>query len=135
MILAQISDTHILARSSDRAGGRRRADDLRRCVADINRQQPDAVVHTGDIVDVAEAGAYEAGEQLLSGLGAPLLVTPGNHDSIELMKTTFGTSVATTARHLDLKGWRIVLASSFKAGAHGGHFDPETLAELDRLTD
>ncbi len=50
MIIAQISDTHILARSSDRAEGRRRADNLRRCVADINRQQPDAVVHTGDIV-------------------------------------------------------------------------------------
>ena len=39
MILAQISDTHILARSSDRAEARRRADDLRRCVADINRQR------------------------------------------------------------------------------------------------
>ncbi len=50
MIIAQISDTHILARSSDQAVGASRADNLRRCVADINRQGVDVVVHTGDSV-------------------------------------------------------------------------------------
>jgi len=38
MLIAQISDTHILAKSSDQAAGAGRAEALRRCVADINRQ-------------------------------------------------------------------------------------------------
>ena len=37
MVIAQISDTHILAKSSDQAVGAARAENLQRCIADINR--------------------------------------------------------------------------------------------------
>jgi len=89
MILAQISDTHILARSSDRAEARRRADDLRRCVADINRQQPDAVVHTGDIVQHGLPEEYDHVREILAPLRAPVYVIPGNRDERGALRAAF----------------------------------------------
>src|SRR3954466_10490844 len=47
MILAQITDTHILAKTSDDPAGASRAENLRRCVADINARGVEAVIHTG----------------------------------------------------------------------------------------
>ena len=80
MIIAQISDTHIEAKVSQGPGGAGRAHDLRRCVADINRQNVDAVIHTGDCVHQGDAGAYAHLREILSKLCAPLLVIPGNRD-------------------------------------------------------
>ena len=80
MVIAQISDTHILARSSDQAVAAPRAENLRRCVADINRQGVDVVVHTGDIVHHGLAEEYAHLGEILADLEAPLLLIPGNRD-------------------------------------------------------
>ncbi len=50
MLIAHISDTHILAPDSDHPAAEMRAACLMRAVADINVQQPDAVIFTGDTV-------------------------------------------------------------------------------------
>ena len=86
MKIAQISDTHILARDSDQPRGGRRAENLRRCVADINRQQPDAVIHTGDTVQHGLPEEYEHLRALLAPLEAPLYVIPGNRDKREALR-------------------------------------------------
>ncbi len=72
MIITQISDTHILARSSDRAVGCLRAETLRPCIADINRQRPDVVVHTGDIVQHGRPEEYAHVRAILAELEVPL---------------------------------------------------------------
>ena len=63
MIISQLTDTHVLALSSAQPLARRRAEDLRRCVADINRLKPlpDAVIHTGDVTHEGEPGGVCAG--------------------------------------------------------------------------
>ncbi len=88
MIIAQISDTHILARSSDQ--GASRAENLRHCVADINRQGVDAVIHTGDSVHQAEPDEYAHLREILAGLQAPLFLVPGNRDRREALSAAFG---------------------------------------------
>jgi 3',5'-cyclic AMP phosphodiesterase CpdA len=88
MMIAQISDTHILARSSERAEGGWRADNLRRCVADINLQQPDAVIHTGDIMQHGWPEEYEHIRELLAPLQAPIYVVPGNRDDRDVLRAT-----------------------------------------------
>ncbi len=89
MIIAQISDTHILARSSDRAVGPQRADSLRRCVADINRRRPDAVVHTGDITQHGRPEEYAHVREILAPLRAPLYLIPGNRDDRDALGAAF----------------------------------------------
>jgi 3',5'-cyclic AMP phosphodiesterase CpdA len=92
LLIAQISDTHILAPGSDHAAAELRADCLRRCIADINVQQPDAVILTGDTVQFGRADEYARLRKLLAPLKAPLYFVPGNRDD----KHTLGESFADT---------------------------------------
>jgi 3',5'-cyclic AMP phosphodiesterase CpdA len=80
MLIAQISDTHILEKSSDQAVGASRAENLRRCIADINRHGVDLVIHTGDSVQNGEAEEYAHLREILADLEAPLYLIPGNRD-------------------------------------------------------
>lgn len=89
MIIAQITDTHILARSSTDPVGAKRAENLRQCVADINRQGVDAVIHTGDSVQHGTADEYAHLAEILAELEAPLFLTPGNRDRKEGIRAAF----------------------------------------------
>lgn len=90
MLIAQISDTHILARSSDLASAQARAENLKRCVADINAQRPDIVIHTGDIVQHGQAEEYGHVREILAPLEAPFYLIPGNRDDNETLRQAFG---------------------------------------------
>ena len=59
MLIAQISDTHIVLPDSAHPKARQRSDNLRRVVADINDAQPDLVVFTGDLVHNGAPAEYE----------------------------------------------------------------------------
>ena len=89
MFLAQISDTHILAPASGHPAAQLRAECLRRCVADINEQQPDAVIFTGDTVQHGQPEEYAYLRELLAPLEAPLYLVPGNRDDKAALRTAF----------------------------------------------
>lgn len=92
MLIAQISDTHILVPSDDQPAATLRADCLRACVADINRQGPDAVIFTGDTVQHGAPEEYALLRELLAPLEAPLYIVPGNRDDKVQMRVAFGDS-------------------------------------------
>ncbi|MBT8094104.1 MAG: metallophosphoesterase [Gammaproteobacteria bacterium] len=89
MLVAQISDTHILAPDPDLPAASLRADCLRRCVADINCQEPDAVLLTGDTVQHGRADEYALLQRLLSPLAAPFFPVPGNRDDKQVLRAAF----------------------------------------------
>ncbi len=88
MFLAQISDTHLLPLKSHDPLSLQRAEHLERCVATINGlpNQPEAVVHTGDMINFGPRGSdrengYGLAFEILSRLKAPFYPTVGNRDS------------------------------------------------------
>ena len=89
MIIAQISDTHILAKSSDLEVSAGRAENLRRCIAHINRQGVDVVIHTGDSVQDGKAEEYAHLREILAELEAPFYLIPGNRDRHDALRTAF----------------------------------------------
>ena len=89
MIIAQISDTHILARSPDDTVSAVRAENLRRCIADINRQGVDVVIHTGDSVQNGKAEEYANLREITADLEAPLFLIPGNRDRHGALRAAF----------------------------------------------
>ncbi len=89
MLIAQISDTHIPANSPDAAASDPRAGELRRCVADINRQGVDVVIHTGDSTHNGTADEYAIVREILSELKAPYFLIPGNRDRRETLREAF----------------------------------------------
>jgi 3',5'-cyclic AMP phosphodiesterase CpdA len=49
--------------------------------------QPDLVVHTGDVVNDPDEGAYSLAAEVLSQLKAPVYYATGNHDDVGMMKS------------------------------------------------
>ena len=137
MVIAQISDTHILARTTDQAVGKRRADDLRRSVADINRQRPDIVVHTGDIVQHGQPEEYAHVREILAPLKVPLYLIPGNRDHRGALRAAFGDHTYLPANgdflHYTVEhhAVRLVALDSIAAGDKKGVFCERRLAWLD----
>lgn len=89
MIIAQISDTHMLRRSADNDASAGRAESLRLCVADINRQGVDLVIHTGDHAHFGAPEEYAHQRDILADLAAPLYVIPGNRDHRDNLRAAF----------------------------------------------
>jgi len=79
--LLQFTDTHLMADPEAALRGVRTQPSLQACLAHARRRHfpADLVAVTGDLVQ-DDPGAYGALELLLDGLGAPVLLVPGNHD-------------------------------------------------------
>ena len=138
MIIAQISDTHLLGRESDHPAASLRAECLRQCVADINRQQPDAVIFTGDTTQHGRPDEYEQLRELLATLEAPIYVVPGNRDDKAVMRAALDLSyVPATGSFvhytIDDHDVRLVALDSTSRGERKGVFCRERQTWLDRV--
>jgi len=137
MIIAQISDTHILAKSSDHEAAAGRAGNLRRCVADINRHGVDVVIHTGDSVQDGLAEEYAHLREILDALDAPLYLVPGNRDRQDALRDALDhlsylpRDSAFLHYTVEDHPLRLVALDSVVAGERKGVFCTERLAWLD----
>lgn len=128
MLIAQISDTHILAPDSDEPSADLRAECLRRTVADVNSRRPDAVVFTGDTVQHGQPQEYARLRELLSPLEAPLYLVPGNRDDNEALRTAFSDMAYLPASgdflHYEIDDYdvRLVAIDSTASGERKGRF-------------
>lgn len=138
MLIAQLSDTHILPPESDQPAASLRADCLRRCVADINDQQVDAVIFTGDTVQHGQPDEYRWLRELLAPLAAPLYIVPGNRDDKGAMREAFSdfAYLAGSGEFLEYAiddfDTRLVGIDSTLAGERKGRFCELCQAWLER---
>lgn len=139
MLIAQISDTHILAPASDNPIAQLRADCLQRCVADINQQQPDVVIFSGDTVQHGQPDEYAHLRELLAPLEAPLYLVPGNRDDKGELRSAFSDH-SHLPRGGDLlqyvvedHGVRLVAIDSTSPGERKGVFCPARQDWLDEV--
>ncbi len=143
MVIAQLTDTHLLSLPSTQPLVRRRAEDLHRCVADINRlnPRPDAVIHTGDLTDKGDPEAYALARDIVSALVPPFYPIPGNCDNREALVDTFGDGVpmrlhgAFVQYAIDDFPLRLVGLDTQGMIGHDGDYDDERMGELGALLD
>ncbi len=152
MLVAQISDTHILAPGTlyqapiaapPPSAERIHADIdtglcLARAVAALNAlvPLPDITIVTGDLVDHGEAAEYRHLRQLLAPLSMPVFVIAGNHDARAPLRQAFGGG-----GYLPAEGYlqytiedyplRIVALDTLVPGRHIGTLCAERLSWLD----
>ncbi|MHB1124979.1 MAG: phosphodiesterase [Ramlibacter sp.] len=90
-LLVQLTDLHIREPGCLAYGRLDTAPYLRRAVASVLRlkQQPDAVVITGDLSDFGRPAEYRHLAQLLSPLPMPVYLLPGNHDDRDELRRGF----------------------------------------------
>lgn len=138
-ILLHISDTHLRAHGSRLFDVVDTSDRLVRALAVIEGSgiRPDAVVFTGDLADLGEAGAYAELRALVepfaARIGARVLWVMGNHDDRDgfrraLLDEPGGTGPVDSVTELD--GLRIVTLDTSVPGHHHGEVRGEQLSWL-----
>ena len=146
MFLAQISDTHLLSLAGNDPVARQRADNLERCITTINNMptQPQAVIHTGDMINFAPANTkgandYGLAREILSALKAPFYPTPGNRDSRSHLVQQF-VAPEFVARNAPFCQYRVVLddfdlvcVDTKSATRNIGASCPDRVAQIDEL--
>lgn len=92
MLIAQISDLHVMPPGELAFGRFDTSASLARCVDDILQRLPlpDAVLATGDLVEGGTRGEYQRLRGLLAPLTMPVYVIPGNHDERGMLCVAFG---------------------------------------------
>jgi Icc protein len=139
MLIAQISDTHILSRTADHESVSLRAECLRQCVADINKQQPDVVIFTGDTVQTGQPEEYDFLKELLAPLDAPLYPIPGNRDDNRVFRTAFNIDANLLSEGdllhyaVENRAIRLIAMDSTDFGERKGVFCAERQAWLDSI--
>ncbi len=138
MLIAHISDSHI---SIGGPTDDDRLATLQACVDDINRltPQPEAVVHTGDIVQNGTNEEYGRAASILKQLDAPLLVVPGNKDNRAGMRAALADSCGPTGcapfiqfAH-DFNNVRLILLDSKSQASNKGALCEGRLAHAARM--
>ncbi len=135
MLLAQITDTHVL--EPDETGLVDNNSLLAETVAALNAEdpRPAAVVGTGDLVNWERPGQYEQLAALVAPLEMPFLPLVGNHDDRDLMRRTFPAMPWVEAEHASwstvVEGNRIVGLDTTTPGAEGGAVDDSRLGWLE----
>ena len=138
MLLAQISDLHIKAHGKKSYRVVDTAESLRRCVAHILalKQQPDAIVITGDLVDFGQPDEYAYLRELLSPLSMPYYLIAGNHDERGALRAAFPDHSWMAGCEdrieyvIDTHALRIVALDTVIPKQSGGHLAPESVAWL-----
>ena len=152
MLVAQISDTHILApgtlfkaRIAPQSPSAERAYAdidtglcLARAVAALNAlvPLPDITIVTGDLVDHGEPAEYHHLRQLLAPLRMPVFVIAGNHDSRAPLREAFGADGYFPPEgflHYTVEDYplRLVALDTSIPGENGGTLCEERLGWLD----
>jgi 3',5'-cyclic AMP phosphodiesterase CpdA len=153
MLVAQITDTHILAEGKLFHAPTRAippsvergwsyidtAACLARAIAELNEltPPPDVIVVTGDLTDHGGPEEYANLRAILAAARMPVFVIPGNHDSREGLRAAFaadGYLPADGFLHYAVDGYelRIVALDTHIPGEHGGLLCAERLDWLAR---
>ena len=126
---AFVTDTHIGTATGE--------EDLRRTVADINKQNDiDFTIVTGDVTEMGTNDELKLAKEILSGLKKPFYVIPGNHDTgwSESGGVTFIKEFGSDKFTFDHNGYRfIACASGPYVRMSDGHIPRDATVWLDEI--
>jgi len=139
MLVAQLSDPHIVAPGKLLYGRLDTADYLSRAVAAVNALSPlpDVTVITGDLVEDGDPAEYERFRELIRLLRMPVYVIPGNHDAREPLRRAFAADGYLPPEGLlhyavEALPVRLVALDTTVAGQHHGLLAGDSLDWIDR---
>jgi len=132
--LLQFTDTHLMADPHGEVRGVRTLASFEACLRHARRRHLPAelVTVTGDLVQ-DDPRAYGALELLLDGLGAPVLLIPGNHDVPDELRRRLSHAPFQVGGTCGTGAWTLALLDTwFADSADGeGRLGPEALRSLE----
>jgi len=136
MLIAQMSDPHLVPEDVRLFGRLDTAGYLERAVAHLNALAPDVVLITGDLTNDGDEGVYAAFAAIVGRLRAPFFVLTGNHDDRELTRDRFAEGgylpeSGPLCYAIDNFAVRLIALDTAVAGKPWGRLGPDQLAWLD----
>lgn len=135
MLIAQLTDTHVVADPSAHELYVDNNERLRAAIESLNAEapRPELVLLTGDLVNIGHDDEYQMLAELLAELTTPVLAVPGNHDTRDGVKALFPDQAWSEGNHascvLDTEGpdgpLRFIGLDSTTPGLPGASFDAE----------
>ena len=138
MLLAQISDTHLVA-AGPRRTARLAALEMALAYIVALSPRPEVIVHTGDLTHNARPEQYALARALLAEIGVPLVAVPGNRDSRQLFLESVPLPVQRDPENafvqyaLDLGTIRILALDTLDEGRGLGGYCEARFAHLSRM--
>ena len=138
MILAQISDMHVMPEGELFSGQVPTNEMLGAAIQRINAVRPrvDAILATGDLAEHGTTGEYWALAKILEDADAPVFLIPGNHDGRDALRAGFPDHAYLPARGplqyvIDDYPLRLIGLDTMRPGHPGGELCADRLAWLD----
>jgi 3',5'-cyclic-AMP phosphodiesterase len=132
VLLAQLSDTHLLRDPNAWRWGHNPAENLTSVMSAL--PHVDAMVLTGDISDDGSVESYRRAMALTGGESIRRYVIAGNHDDRDVMRAVFGDVDDVRVVTLSER-WSLVLLNSQWVGHEGGYVTDGVLDRLSRDLD
>ena len=144
MLIAQISDLHIVGLGKKTYGIAPMDENLRLCVEHINQlsPKPDLVLVTGDITDTGSQEEFQHARDLLDDLNILYYVIPGNHDDRARLLSTFNHGACSSIMGAEDQSFvnyviddfeiRLLAVDSTAPGKPGGEICDQRASWLDQ---
>ena len=134
LLIAQVTDTHLLASSKGELLGLQTEASLKAVLKEIQALTPQlqGLLLTGDLSQDETLASYQRLYQQLEPLQLPAYWLPGNHDQPHLMQEVLTTPPVYGDKSFQWGGWQFVLLNSAVPGRVYGHLSAETLAWLEQ---
>lgn len=129
--LLQISDCHLVSEPDGWFCGMQPYRQLQLLLSQLNANQPDALILTGDLTQDHSLASYQLIADLLSDWSCPVVYLPGNHDDIALMQQAFASPPFSAQTELSLGDWRLCLLNS-TGPTPAGYFGPARQQQLQQ---
>lgn len=123
--IAQLSDLHLFAEPTQAAWDHNPQAQFEAVLDLALKQQPDALLLTGDLVHDESTEGYQQLQQRLHATGLATLAIPGNHDNPELIARYFGKP------QLALPGLTLLGLDSHINGSDCGFLGSDQIQHID----
>ncbi|WP_409423891.1 metallophosphoesterase [Pseudoalteromonas sp. RW-H-Ap-1] len=111
--IAHLTDCHLFSDKDAEYFGVNTAEHFVKALADIAKQQPDALIFGGDLTQDHSFNSYLLFAELIhnSDVDCPVFWVPGNHDEIEQLNLISGGQIQ-HAKHIVAQGIELILINS-----------------------
>ena len=131
--IIQVSDCHVPADPNALYRGQSADENLSGIVRAIRKWKPGLVMLTGDVSEDGSRESYERTSRLLAQTGADLIVLPGNHDDVNLMRQYFPAGPWDGPYVHRMGDWQILMLDSTVPGQVSGSFTTDELKLLQQV--
>ena len=131
-IIIQITDSHLMDCAEARFVKMNPEQSFHAVLEDVIAHYPhiDAIIHTGDVAQVAKPETYARYQAYMQSLGIPFYQIPGNHDDVQYFPFVSPDPIPAV---VSLSNWRFILLNSAVPDRIDGWIGTEQLHHLERL--